>query len=145
MRAPWMGVQARSQILAASHTLGPRACTAPAPAPTLTPARTRVHSRPAALILRSRSRLGKNRCSGLVQGGGGDRQLSEKAEKSLCAPPLRRTWQGEAQGYSRRLAANGRAPCPRPESQRQAGGLESRARMKLLSRRSKSSHLKPGP
>lgn len=30
MRAPWMDVQARSQILAASHTLGPRVCTAPA-------------------------------------------------------------------------------------------------------------------
>lgn len=57
------------------------------------------------------SSVGRRRSSPIVR-------EKKKPEKSLCAPPLRCTRQGEAQGYSRRLAANGRALRPRPESQR---------------------------
>lgn len=45
-------------------------------------------------------------------GGEGDLQMSQKAENSPCAPPQRSTWQGEAQGYSRRLTAPSGARLP---------------------------------
>lgn len=57
------------------------------------------------------SSVGRRRRSPIVRG-----EKKKKTEKSLRAPPLRCTRQGEPQGCSRRLAANGRAPCPRPES-----------------------------
>lgn len=48
--------------------------------------------------------------------GGGDLQLSEKAENSLCAGPLSSPWRGKAQGYPGLLAAPGGVRCPMPKS-----------------------------
>lgn len=61
-------------------------------------------------------------------GGRGNLQLPEIRQKmhSLCAPPPRSPWRGEAQGYRGRLAALRGARCPAPGATGRAfGGMEA--------------------
>ena len=103
------------------HTLWPRVCSDPAHAPTPASARARARRRPAALIQRSCPKLGKNRCSGLAEGGEGSSpivRISRKkpvraAAASHLAGGTRRDIRGALQRTSQRPARpalGGRAP-----------------------------------